>query len=364
MQDAWVDDEQTVFQRPIDSITDEGVASDLASAHGVDNEKLCEDGDCTCSTVSEFAESCESPFCDFLCDFPAEPHVSTSRPFARWEAAVATANRIATAYTSRQSGSNPTAPNQPQRFSKTKKRRSRPRRSRPIRFEDVQARFLKKHGRPLSSTLKTVLQEPIQIKAAPLSDDVKSRFMEAFAANRGFDRLVPAFHGTNAGLHESIFQRGLLIPGAGNDLRVRNGSAHGLGIYTATVSSPWLSRGFCSAPRMLICGVLDDARAMRDPYRLGSLVVSRESETVRHVGHAIVVFDSCRVAPLFEASAASFANRATRGRAARGTAAASRARALKDARRVQRAGRLIRLRLESAAVAYLLRRGARRRMGH
>merc|ERR1712048_966418 len=159
--------------------------------------------------------------------------------------------------------------------------------------------------------------------------------------------------------------------GAGNNVRVRNGSAHGLGIYTAAVSSPWLAQRFCSAPQMLICGVLDDAHALQDPYRSGSLLVSRESETIRHVGHAIVVFDSCRVVPLFEASAWSFVGSASPDETltspvsrASNAVLASKARTLKEARRTQRVRRMTRLRLESAVVAYLLRRGARRRMGH
>merc|ERR1719329_2079852 len=110
--------------------------------------------------------------CDVRAEISVEQHDSLSRPFARWEAAVATADRVAMAYMSTRRTS--IHPARPQRFPKTKKRRSRRRRSSTICFEDVQARFLKKHGGLLSSALKSVFQEPIQFEAAPLSEDVKS----------------------------------------------------------------------------------------------------------------------------------------------------------------------------------------------
>merc|ERR1712070_4436 len=160
-------------------------------------------------------------------------------------------------------------------------------------------------------SLSTVFAEPIELNPAPLSTDVQSRFLEAFSENAGFDRLLPGFHGTDASLHESIFNRGLLIPGRGNELRVLHGSAHGLGIYTANVLSPWLSKGFCTAPRMLVCGILDEkfnpctipdhwAGWLFPPPPISTNPCSLAK--VQHVGSAVVIFDSCRVAPLFEAS--------------------------------------------------------------
>merc|ERR1719384_1562939 len=100
--------------------------------------------------------------------------------------------------------------------------------------------------------------------------------------------MRPAFHGTNAVNHKSIFNRGLLIPGQDNELQVIHGAAHGRGVYTANVDAAWLSKGFCTQPRMLVCAVLDS------------------SEVVRHVGDAMVVARSDHVVPLFEGAGGSF----------------------------------------------------------
>merc|ERR1712228_109676 len=101
--------------------------------------------------------------------------------------------------------------------------------------------------------------------------------------------LRPAFHGTNAANHSSIFERGLLIPGEGNELRVVHGAAHGKGVYTANVDAAWLSRGFCYNPQMLVCAVL-------------------QSSAVRHVGDAMVVGRADHVVPLFEGEGRYFGN--------------------------------------------------------
>merc|ERR1719330_1526626 len=98
--------------------------------------------------------------------------------------------------------------------------------------------------------------------------------------------LCPAFHGTAEGNLPGIYEEGFVIPGQGNKVRVANGSAHGLGIYTAVASNPRLSLNYTRGSRkLLVCGVLD----------------SLNSNHVHHAGDAMVIFDTCRVAPLFEA---------------------------------------------------------------
>merc|ERR1712072_581926 len=99
--------------------------------------------------------------------------------------------------------------------------------------------------------------------------------------------LRPAFHGTDAVNHNSIFKRGLLIPGADTGVTMKNGAAHGRGVYTANVDAAWLSRGFCDSPAMLVCAVL-------------------QSDMVSHVGDAMVVGNYDHVVPLFIATAESF----------------------------------------------------------
>lgn len=295
----------------------------------------------------------------------------TPKTCTRWEEAVARAQAVAITYAMelRKNPAPVKVPNEVQRFPKRKKRKSLTRREK-IRhgqhhdsFESIRAHFLRKHGRRIVGSLSTVFKEPIELNPAPLSKHVQSRFVQAFHQNAGFDHLVPSFHGTNVSLHDSIFKRGLLIPGQGNDLRVLHGSAHGLGIYTAL--SPWLSKGFCTAPHMLVCGVLDESRRVGDSCRMGSFSVSRQSEMIRHVGSAVVVFDSCRVAPLFEASSAAWKGQPPHGQqrkraAARGGKVAT----MKEARQARKKSLILALMYEFRAAAYLMRRAAQRRRGH
>merc|ERR550532_3262879 len=95
-----------------------------------------------------------------------------------------------------------------------------------------------------------------------------TRFMQAFSLTNADIR--PAFHGTNANNYNSIFQRGLLIPGHGNELQIIHGAAHGTGIYTANIDAAWLSRGFCTEQSMLVCAVI-------------------HTMSVRHHGDAMIV---------------------------------------------------------------------------
>jgi len=172
-------------------------------------------------------------------------------------------------------------------------------------FAKLQKAFLMKHGKDICRNLHSSIcgssSSRIKLKPAAVSADVQHRFSAACAVLPGTVR--PAFHGTSSVNFPSIFERGFLIPGQDNELRVANGSVHGLGIYTASVNSPSLSWGFCSDQKMLVCGLLDDANmAGHKPYTLGRQDVVAESESVRHVGSAMVVFDHRRVAPLFEVS--------------------------------------------------------------
>merc|ERR1712238_226701 len=99
--------------------------------------------------------------------------------------------------------------------------------------------------------------------------------------------LVPALHGTHENNLASIYKNGLVIPGKGNGVKVTNGSAYGVGIYTASMSVANMSRGYArgSNPPVLVCGVLDSAH----------------EDEVRHASGALVIFDERRVAPLFVA---------------------------------------------------------------
>jgi hypothetical protein len=175
---------------------------------------------------------------------------------------------------------------------------------RPLQpLERLQRKFLTLFGLRFCKELRKLMGS-IHLKPAPISSEVLDRFLAAEKTMGG--TLRAAYHGTASRFLPLIYDKGLLIPGQGNELRVRNGSMHGLGIYTASLDGASLSWGFCSAPtprekKIIVCGVLDDAAA-GNTYTMGRLTVTRESDHIRHVGNAMVIFDHRRIAPLFEAS--------------------------------------------------------------
>jgi len=171
-------------------------------------------------------------------------------------------------------------------------------------FEEMVETFLKQYRERLLRALRNVLTGDINFKPAhSLASEVKCRFLQACKSG---ESVLPALHGTKAANHDSILRSGLVIPNSGTGVSVCNGSSHGLGIYTAKLSNPYLARGFCSEPRMLVCAVADDAAPLEVPRLLGSFHVTAESRNVRHVGDAIVVLDAGHVVPLFEASGNGF----------------------------------------------------------
>jgi hypothetical protein len=168
-------------------------------------------------------------------------------------------------------------------------------------FEKFRANFLKLHYSPLSDALGKCAEGRV-LTPTPLSPELQHQFLTACHQNVNGTAL--GFHGTADSSYKSIFSRGLLIPGENNEIRVAHGSAHGKGVYIAKVSNPWLSQGFatrCGANKMLVCGVVDDSKNLDQVERIGALNMTRKSKDVYHVGDAMVVFDSARVAPLFVA---------------------------------------------------------------
>lgn len=168
-------------------------------------------------------------------------------------------------------------------------------------FEAVRSQLMQQHGEQLRTKLSGVLLGSLNFKPAPVSKEVQARFLGCMRET-GITSATPAFHGSAAENYSSIYEKGLLIPGKKTGVKVVHGSAHGVGIYTAQIHKPSLSAGFCSEPRMLVCGVLDDAMPAMSTERVGRLSVTAKSEVIKHVGDAMVVFDEARVVPLFEAS--------------------------------------------------------------
>lgn len=179
------------------------------------------------------------------------------------------------------------------------------------------------------------------ITPAPVSTEVQKRFLSRCNAY-GEDSLVLGYHGTPTRNHDSIFQKGLKIPGNGS-VPIANGNAHGRGIYLAEAGAHGLSKTFLKGDSdMLVCGVVDntlpDLEELTDPDRhdtkdavtprfvfngsslahrchrkpsapaqqlssqyLGRQLLHAETEQLRHVGSAMVVFHEAHVAPLYVA---------------------------------------------------------------
>eukprot|EP00443_Scrippsiella_acuminata_P020973 CAMPEP_0115198628 /NCGR_PEP_ID=MMETSP0270-20121206/16203_1 /TAXON_ID=71861 /ORGANISM="Scrippsiella trochoidea, Strain CCMP3099" /LENGTH=731 /DNA_ID=CAMNT_0002612005 /DNA_START=27 /DNA_END=2218 /DNA_ORIENTATION=- len=172
-------------------------------------------------------------------------------------------------------------------------------------FEEIRRQFLVQHREAITESLAPHVDGPIEFRPAPVAQHVQQRFIDSTREVDG--ELVPTYHGSLAENYSSICQRGLLIPGRQNELEVVNGAVHGRGIYTARVDAPSLSINFCSDPRMLVCGVLDDADPLACHQAMyGGHSLSAQSQTIKHVGDAVVVFDERRVVPLFEVSANKF----------------------------------------------------------
>mmetsp|Transcript_92517 Transcript_92517/g.163615 ORF Transcript_92517/g.163615 Transcript_92517/m.163615 type:complete len:887 (+) Transcript_92517:60-2720(+) len=153
-------------------------------------------------------------------------------------------------------------------------------------FDLFRSTFLRHYGVPICNALEQVFGDAIELWLAPTSLALKRSFVTLLKEQRA-KRIAPALHGTRSSNFTSIFEHGLLIPGQGNELKVANGSYHGLGIYTANLDAPWLAKRFCSESRMLVCAVV-------------------QSSAVTHVLDAQVVFDASHVVPLFVGTGKTF----------------------------------------------------------
>lgn len=153
-------------------------------------------------------------------------------------------------------------------------------------FEQFRQCFLKQHIKSIGSALNSLsLQGQIEMKPTPLSCEVRQRFLSA-CNGQVKDAVRPVWHGTDVNSLDSIYQQGLLIPGQNNGLKVKNGSAYGLGIYAARADCPQLSLGYCrgGSRKLLVCGMIDVS----------------EPDSVRHGSNFVVIFNHHLVAPLFE----------------------------------------------------------------
>jgi len=165
--------------------------------------------------------------------------------------------------------------------------------------------FWREHGaRILRNLFHCFEGTDFDLFPAPMAHHIWARFLDVWKNGDGPSlKIVPALHGTHLANFQSIFAEGLLIPGMGNFLRIAHGAAHGRGIYAAKVNnggsrlSAHFARGM--AKGVLVCAVLDDSAELPSQYALGYRNVTAESQSVRHVGDAFVIFDPRHILPLF-----------------------------------------------------------------
>jgi len=162
----------------------------------------------------------------------------------------------------------------------------------PKSFQDLQRGFLQTYGKRIKAELPGVTLVPTRV-----GSHVEQGFLRSMQQEDV--QLQPAYHGTLRKNFDSIQANGLLVPGTGG-VTVANGNAHGAGIYTAKLGASHLSKAFSKDSKdIFVCAVADDRSQCEKGHQLGSLTLHSESKDVRHVGNAMVVSDSKRVAPLF-----------------------------------------------------------------
>lgn len=200
-------------------------------------------------------------------------------------------------------------------------------------FDEMRQQFLEQYA----GNLHSELGKGYKLTPAEVAPGIKEKFMK----EQKETLAVPdyGYHGTKVANIPSILSTGLKVPGQNSGVRVANGSAHGVGIYTGMPGNLWLSKGFSDTSNMLICGVLDPdapprprvavpttkaatvtAPALksghRNHHRPAAPVVAaapapvytctefRKTDEIKVIGGARVIFKEERVAPLFIAQPA------------------------------------------------------------
>ncbi|CAK9051114.1 unnamed protein product [Durusdinium trenchii] len=182
------------------------------------------------------------------------------------------------------------------------------------------AKLLKQAHRKCAGAVMTELG-PVKLEPIYPDVQVQEEFLSAQKKYQGVTTYT--YHGTKQGNIRSIAHQGLLLPGVGGHT-VKNGSTHGLGVYTARLGSAGLSKAFCDSDQMFLCGVCDpslpveEMDAMWEPSSTmvqthfprrpvvprGGRATTRHAlrqscDEVIHVGDAVVSFKQNLVVPLF-----------------------------------------------------------------
>lgn len=164
-------------------------------------------------------------------------------------------------------------------------------------FEAFRAAWYQRHREHIQHALPITSGSHVAaVRPASINPTVAARFMRLRSNLSQRDPLL-TFHGTSSANHESILERGFLIPGRtyrdGVRIGVANGSAYGRGIYSSTDLTMSLGYTRCTGPvqRLFVCATLTD-------YHRNVRVSSLNGE-VRHHGQMVIFFREQRIVPMF-----------------------------------------------------------------
>jgi hypothetical protein len=142
-------------------------------------------------------------------------------------------------------------------------------------------------------------------RISPPRKHLTSRFLSKMSSLRTYPAL--SFHGSSMDNMQSIVDYGLLLPGqkAGNqrEIRVKNGSAHGVGIYSSRTAGYSLSYA-SGVTSMFVCAVLDRDRETVQTNNLPSVVnfpnhgYCYECHDIRTANNIVVAFSPSRILPV------------------------------------------------------------------
>jgi hypothetical protein len=135
------------------------------------------------------------------------------------------------------------------------------------------------------------------LRLCPVSGSVQGKFMRRLG-ELGVEPAV-AYHGTNISNMQNICDKGFLVPNKGgiDGIRVTNGSAYGIGIYTSKTAD--YSTGYCRATStMFVCAVIEAEDNQKTPNSWPDRQFPGRMNVTSH-GNIVVLFNEAQVIPLF-----------------------------------------------------------------
>jgi len=117
-------------------------------------------------------------------------------------------------------------------------------------------------------------------------------FIQLYSKNVKSENLMVVFHGSSQKALESIKESMFIVPD-GENVKVKNGSAYGLGVYSSTLTSVACNYSTCG--KIIVCLLAPGKINKKPPY-----VNSKKYDTnYCTMNQYICTFDSKRICPLF-----------------------------------------------------------------